>query len=226
MIVICQCDCHPRNPSGIQNGTFRRVLFLFSDRCLLRTLPWKENNGEEHCSCSRFTTIRSKAKQENKIVTCVTLCEPVHGVQWVAVVYVQYMRKGQLTGVCLGAYNSEDGGGLFWLTLYPNHHHPPPTLPLLPSHMASITAEWGSEGQRILRSTHARLNDVTPVWKTSTWQRNMSRASIPKLYQHWRRPSQGKISKNWTHMSKNFKEGKGGVKVGAWQRNACKRVLV
>lgn len=93
MILICQCDCHPRNPSGIQNGTFRRVLFLFSDRCLLRTLPWKENNGEEHCSCSRFTTIRSKAKQENKIVTCVTLCEPVHGVQWVAVVYVQYMCK-------------------------------------------------------------------------------------------------------------------------------------
>lgn len=91
MILICQCDCHPRNPSGILNETFQTVLFLFSDRCLLRTLPHKENNGEEHCSC--FTTIRSKAKQEDKIVTCVTLREPVHGVQWVAVVYVQYMCK-------------------------------------------------------------------------------------------------------------------------------------
>lgn len=81
MIPIYQCDCQPSNPSGILDGTFRRVLFLFSDRCLLRTLPHKENNGKEHCSCSRFTIIRSKAKQENKNVTYVTRSEPVHGVQ-------------------------------------------------------------------------------------------------------------------------------------------------
>lgn len=59
----------PCNASGILNGTFRRVLFLFSDRCLLRTLPHKENNGKEDCSCSCFTIIRSKAKQENTNVT-------------------------------------------------------------------------------------------------------------------------------------------------------------
>lgn len=81
MIPIYQCDCQPRNPSGILNGTFRRVLFLFSDRCMLRMLPHKENNGKGHCSCSLFTIIRRKAKQESKNVTCVTLTEPVQGAQ-------------------------------------------------------------------------------------------------------------------------------------------------
>lgn len=93
MIPIYQCDCQAHNPSGILNGKLRRVLFLFGDRCLLRTLPLKENNGKEHCSCSPFAIIRSKAKQENKNVTYVTLSEPVHGGQRAAFVYVQYMCK-------------------------------------------------------------------------------------------------------------------------------------
>lgn len=89
MIPIDQCDFQPRNPSGILNGTFRRVLFVFSDRRLLRTLPHKENNGKEQRN--RFDTIRSEAQQENKNVTCVRLSEPVHGVQGVVFVCVQHM---------------------------------------------------------------------------------------------------------------------------------------
>lgn len=54
----------------------------------------------------------------------------------------------------------QDARELFWWTDYPNRPHPSPSFTLAsPPHMASITAEWGSEGRR---STHALLIDVTP----------------------------------------------------------------
>lgn len=75
---------------------------------------------------------------------------------------------------------------LFWLTLYPNHEQPSPnSSPRLPSHMASITAEWGSERKRNLQ--HGK----------ETWAGPMSTL-------------QGEISNRWTHEEKKetLKRGK------------------
>lgn len=94
---------------------------------------------------------------------------------------------------------------------------PPPTLPLLPlSYGFHYSGMRVRALERSLRSTHALLNDVTSVSKSSTWQRNMSRTSIPDLYQHWRRSSRGEISKHWTHMKKKKKNIKGEKVESKW----------
>lgn len=116
------------------------VWVQFSDRCLLRTLTQKENNGKEDCSC--FAIIRSKAKQERGL----DVSEPVHGLQWV--VFVQWRLY-----TCLAAHsginlfhNSEMLETCFRLTLYLNHRHPSPNFPL-DSPLIWLPLQW-NEGQR------------------------------------------------------------------------------
>lgn len=58
----------PRNPPGILNGTFQRVLFLFSDRCLLRMLPHKRKQwkGTQQQSVAAWTQLGAKQNRKTK----------------------------------------------------------------------------------------------------------------------------------------------------------------
>lgn len=154
-----QCDFQPCNPLGILNGTFCRVLFLFSDRRLLRTLPQKGNNGKERWNC--FNTIRSEAKQENINISCVTLSEPVHGVQGVVSVCVQHMWKASSEGKSISQY--QQGKDLLWLTLYPIISTPPPALPLPP-----LSYGFHYSGMRVRGWEKPALHTCSAEWRHST----------------------------------------------------------
>lgn len=199
-----------------------------TDACL----PHKENNGKEHCSCSRFTIIMSKAEQENKNVTFVILSEPVHG--------------GAMSGICLctvtclHVYTSwQESVEYICLTIarwwrpvlidtVSQSSAPLPPNITLASPLICLPLQR-NEGQRARGACVAHMlcwKTSPPVSKSLTWQRNMSGVRIPQLYQHWRWPSQGEISKHCTHEQKVFFFFKKGEKWMLDKRNASERVLV